>query len=56
MVEYFFWKMADYFTNHLMGDKTERMVDIEEMNKEIEQSGTKGGGVPPARRGEPEGD
>ena len=56
MVEYFFWKMADYFTNHLMGDKTERMVDMEEMNKEIEQSGTKGGGTPPARRGGAEGD
>ena len=54
MVEYFFWKMADYFTNHLMGDKTERMVDIEEMNKEIEQSGAKGGGTPAARRGGPE--
>ena len=56
MVEYFFWKMADYFTNHLMGDKTERMVDMEEMNKEIEQSGTKGGATPPARRGGPEED
>ena len=39
-----------------MGDKTERMVDMEEMNKEIEQSGTKGGATPPARRGGPERD
>jgi dipeptidyl aminopeptidase/acylaminoacyl peptidase len=41
MVEYFFWRMADYFTQYLMGDKTERPVDIEEMNREIEQVGTK---------------
>lgn len=44
MVEYFFWCMADYFTEHLMGDTTERSVDITEMNKEIEQSGAKGAG------------
>jgi hypothetical protein len=24
MTEYFFWRMADYFTEYLMGDKTER--------------------------------
>lgn len=42
MTEYFFWKMADYFTLHLMGDTTERPVDIEEINREIEQGGQKG--------------
>ncbi|MFY7652122.1 MAG: alpha/beta hydrolase family protein, partial [Chitinophagaceae bacterium] len=33
MSEYFFWSMADYFSRHLIGDKTERTVDIEEMNR-----------------------
>jgi dipeptidyl aminopeptidase/acylaminoacyl peptidase len=42
MTEYFFWSMADYFTKYLLGDKTDRPVDIEEMNREIEQSGNKG--------------
>ena len=51
MTEYFYWRMADYFTQYLMGDKTDRTVDIEEMNREIEQSGARGGG---ARRGAPE--
>lgn len=37
MNEYFFWMMADYFTRHLMGDTTERPVDMEEMNREIEK-------------------
>ena len=46
MTEYFFWSMADYFTKYLLGDKTDRPVDIEEMNREIEQSGNKG--APPA--------
>ncbi|TXT33241.1 MAG: peptidase S9B dipeptidylpeptidase IV domain-containing protein [Chitinophagaceae bacterium] len=41
MTEYFFWKMSDYFSRHLMGDLTERPVDEEEMNREIEQSGNK---------------
>lgn len=43
MTEYFFWRMADYFTEHLMGDRTPRNTDIEEMNREIEQSGQKAG-------------
>jgi len=42
MTEYFFWRMADYFTKYLMGDETERPVDMEEMNREIEQGGMKG--------------
>lgn len=41
MTEYFYWRMADYFTEYLMGDKTERSVDIDEMNREIPQSGPK---------------
>jgi dipeptidyl aminopeptidase/acylaminoacyl peptidase len=41
MTEYFYWRMADYFTEYLMGDKTERPVDIDEMNREIPQSGVK---------------
>lgn len=43
MTEYFFWRMADYFTQYLMGDTTERPVDMEEMNRELEQGGQKGG-------------
>ena len=41
MTEYFFWRLADYFTYHLLGDKTDHATDIEEINKEIEQSGIK---------------
>ena len=37
MTEYFFWKMCDYFSSHLIGDTTERPVDEEEMNREIER-------------------
>ncbi len=37
MNEYFFWGMADYFSRWLMGDTTERPVDEEEMNREIER-------------------
>ncbi len=39
MTEYFFWRQADYFAEHLLGDKTGRSVtEIEEMTKEMEQS------------------
>ncbi|MDQ3682458.1 MAG: DPP IV N-terminal domain-containing protein [Bacteroidota bacterium] len=42
MTEYFFWRMADYFSNHLLGDfSSSSVVDIEQMNREIEQGGTK---------------
>ena len=34
MTEYFFWKMGDYFAEHLLGDYKDE-VDITEMNKEI---------------------
>lgn len=37
MNEYFFWGMADYFSRWLMGDTTERPVDEEEMNRDIER-------------------
>ena len=38
-----------YFSCYLMGDTTERPVNIEEMNREMEQSGTKAS--PPAGAG-----
>lgn len=37
MTEYFFWKMADYFSYWLIGDKSDKSTDMEEMNKEIER-------------------
>lgn len=37
MQEYWFWKAADYFSKYLMGDDTERSVDIEEINREVER-------------------
>lgn len=33
MNEYFFWRMADYFSLHLMGDRRERPVDIPELRE-----------------------
>ncbi len=53
MTEYFFWRLADYFTFNLLGDKTDHNTDIEEMNKEIEQSGNKANAAPPAGRRAP---
>ncbi|MDB5197645.1 MAG: peptidase [Flaviaesturariibacter sp.] len=41
MTEYFFWRMADYFSQYLMGDNNLPSVDITEMNREIEQTGPK---------------
>ena len=38
MSEYFFWIRADYFCKHLIGDYSQD-VDIEELNREEEQSG-----------------
>lgn len=35
MTEYFFWKMADYFAEHLLGDSKIDDVDIKEINREI---------------------
>lgn len=34
MTEYFFWKMADYFAEHLLGDSKRDETDITEMNRE----------------------
>jgi hypothetical protein len=44
MTEYFFWRMADYFSYYLIGDETGRPVDIEEMDREQPQTGDKGAG------------
>lgn len=37
MTEYWFWKTADYFSKWLLGDATDREVDIDEINIEIEK-------------------
>lgn len=34
MTEYFFWKMADYFAEHLLGDSKSEDVDMKEINRE----------------------
>ena len=34
MNEYFFWKMADWYSRWLIGDKSTREVDIEELNND----------------------
>src|SRR5690606_20283248 len=34
MTEYFFWKMADYFAEHLLGDSQINQVDMLEMNRD----------------------
>ena len=39
MTEYWFWKTADHFTKYLLGDNSERSVDIEEINRDTDQSG-----------------
>lgn len=40
MTEYFFWRMADYFSRYFLDD-SDRPVDIIEMNREVEQTGSK---------------
>jgi dipeptidyl aminopeptidase/acylaminoacyl peptidase len=40
MQEYFFWKMADYFSEYFLGDWN-HPVDITEMNRETPQQGNK---------------
>lgn len=35
MTEYFFWMMADYFAEHLLGSSKKHEVDIMEMNREV---------------------
>jgi dipeptidyl-peptidase 4 len=42
MTEYFFWRMTDYFSEHLLGDtQSSADTDIYQMNREVEQSGPK---------------
>jgi dipeptidyl aminopeptidase/acylaminoacyl peptidase len=40
MSEYYFWKMADFYSRHLLGN-THLPVDMIEMNNEVEQTGSK---------------
>lgn len=40
MSEYYFWKMADFYSRHLLGNNN-LPVDMVEMNNEIEQTGNK---------------
>ncbi|HWJ89486.1 MAG TPA: DPP IV N-terminal domain-containing protein [Flavisolibacter sp.] len=40
MTEYFFWKMADYFSEYLLGDR-DHPVNITEMDRDMEQTGPK---------------
>jgi dipeptidyl aminopeptidase/acylaminoacyl peptidase len=42
MTEYFFWRLADYFSLYLLGDTSPRPVNIEQMDRELDQSGTHG--------------
>lgn len=46
MTEYFFWRMADYFSRYLICDPTDRPTAIEQMDTESPQTGPK----PPATR------
>ena len=32
MTEYFFWRMADHFSEHLIGDSQKEEIDIKQMN------------------------
>lgn len=34
MTEYFFWKMADYFSEHLLGESKQNEVDLIEVNRD----------------------
>ncbi len=43
MYEYYFWKMADFYSTHLLGNSN-IPVDIKEMNNDIEQTGSKRSG------------
>lgn len=39
MTEYWFWKTADHFSKYLLGDFSERPVDLEDMNRDTDMSG-----------------
>lgn len=41
MTEYWFWKTADHFSRWLLNDETERPVDMEEVVRDLDQSGSK---------------
>lgn len=41
MTEYWFWKTADHFSRWLLNDTTERPVDMEEVVRDMDQSGSK---------------
>ena len=43
MTEYFWWRMADFFSHWLIGDIAVRPISIDEMDNEIPQVGAKGG-------------
>jgi dipeptidyl aminopeptidase/acylaminoacyl peptidase len=43
MTEYFWWRMADYFSHWLIGDMTVRPVSIDEMDNEVPQTGVRVG-------------
>jgi dipeptidyl-peptidase 4 len=44
MTEYFWWRTADYFSRYLIGDTSDRPVNIEEMDREQPQAGPKATG------------
>ncbi|MBN9382853.1 MAG: DPP IV N-terminal domain-containing protein [Chitinophagaceae bacterium] len=51
MTEYFFWRMADYFSRWLIGDETSRPVDMEEVDRDQPQTGDReGNGRTPEER------
>jgi len=56
MTEYFWWRMADYFSRYLIGDEIGRPVAIEEMDKDLPQVGNKGGSNREPQWEEDEGD
>jgi hypothetical protein len=31
--EYHFWMMADYFSEHMIGDSQKHLIDIKQMNR-----------------------
>ena len=41
MNEYWFWKTADHFSRWLLNDETERPVEMEEVVRDLDQSGSK---------------
>lgn len=54
MTEYFFWRLADYFSLYLLGDTTPRPVDLTEMNRDTDQSGARGNSTSNRNSGKPD--